>query len=83
MKNRTYSLEYKICIVKKLLKQTMELQKVYEENPEDYGEDFWTWQQSERCAYLTVLDILNDDLSYMAKEILEKAHEEMEKSNDS
>lgn len=78
MTKRTYSLEFKICIIKELLKQTMELQKVYEENPDCFGEDFWTWQQSERCALLTVLDILDDDISCIAKETIADAHTLME-----
>jgi len=72
MTKQTYSLEYKINIIKELLKETMDRQETYEKNPDSFGEDFWTWQQSERVAYLTVLDILNDDLSYIANDILEK-----------
>jgi len=81
MTERTYSLEFKICIIKELLKQTMELQKIYEENPECFGEDFWTWQQSQRCVLITVLDILNDDLSCIAKETINNAHEVMDNNN--
>ena len=78
---RTYSLPFKICIIKELLKQTMERQSVYEENPDSYGEDYWTWQQSERCALLIVLDILDDDISCIAKETIQDAHTLMEEIN--
>ena len=78
MTKRTYSLEFKICIIKELLKQTMERQNLYILNPDCYGEDFWDWEQSERCAYLTVLDILDDDISCIAKETLNEAHNLME-----
>jgi len=73
MTKQTYSLEYKINIIKELLKETMDRQETYVKNPDSFGEDFWIWQQSERVTYLTVLDILNDDLSYIANDILEKA----------
>jgi len=79
MAKRTYSLEFKICIIKELLKQTMEWQNEYLRNPECYDEGFWDWEQSERCALLTVLDILDDDISCIAKETINNAHEEMEK----
>ena len=78
---RIYSLPFKICIIKELLKQTMERQDIYEENPECFGEDFWTWQQSERVALLTVLDILDDDISCIAKETIRDAHILMEETN--
>jgi len=73
MTKQPYSLEYKINIIKELLKETMDRQETYVKNPDCFGEDFWTWQQSERVTYLTVLDILNDDLSYIANDILERA----------
>ena len=78
MKKRTYSLEFKICIIKELLKQTIERQDDYLRNPDCYGEDFWNWEQSERCALLTVLDILDDDISCIAKETISEAHNSME-----
>ena len=78
MSRRTYSLPFKICIIKELLKQTMERQNIYLRNPDCYSEDFWNWEQSERCALLTVLDILDDDISCIAKETINEAHNEME-----
>ena len=81
MNNRTYSLDFKVCIIKELLKQTIERQNEYIRNPSCDGEDFWTWEQSERCAYLTVLEILNDDISCIAEETISEAHNKMENEN--
>ena len=78
MAKRTYSSEFKICIIKELLKQVLERIKEYEKNPQIFTYDIFTWYQSQRCALITVLDILGDDLSYMAKETLDEAHNMME-----
>ena len=78
MKMRTYSLDFKICIIKELLKQTMERQNIYLRNPDSYDNGYWNWEQSERCALLTVLDILGDDLSCIAEETISDAHNLME-----
>ncbi len=72
-------MEFKICIIKELLKQTIERQNIYLRNPDCYDEGFWDWEQSERCTLLTVLDILDDDISCIAKETINNAHEAMEK----
>ncbi len=78
---RTYSLPFKICIIKELLKQTMERQNIYLRNPDSYDSGYWNWEQSERCALLTVLDILDDDISCIAKETIQDAHTLMEETN--
>lgn len=78
MTKRTYSLDFKICIIKELLKQNMEWQNEYLRNPDCYDEGFWNWEQSERCTLLTVLDILDDDISCIAKETINNAHNLME-----
>ncbi len=77
---RTCSLPFKICIIKELLKQTMERQNIYLRNPDSYDSGYWNWQQSERVVYLTVLDILDDDISCIAKETISDAHTSMEES---
>ncbi|KKL79760.1 hypothetical protein LCGC14_2011560 [marine sediment metagenome] len=78
---RTYSLPFKICIIKELLKQTIERQNIYLRNPDSYDSGYWNWEQSERCALLTVLDILDDDISCIAKETINDAHTLMETLN--
>jgi len=75
---RIYSLPFKICIIKELLKQTMERQDIYLRNPDSYDSGYWNWEQSERCALLTVLDILDDDISCIAKETINNAHNLLE-----
>jgi len=78
MKKRTYSLEFKICIIKELLKQVLERIKEYEKNPQIITYDIFTWYQSQRCALITILDILDDDISCIDKETIDDAHNLME-----
>jgi len=69
-----YSLNYKKKIIRELLKQTMEIQS--EIDPNDV-EGVWLWYQAERVTYMTVLDILNDNLECLADETIERARKEM------
>jgi len=55
-----YSLEYKIEIIRELLRQTMEEQSNFDVNNTDT--DIWLWKQAEKVTYITVLDVLNDYL---------------------
>jgi len=69
-----YSLNYKKKIIRELLKQTMEIQSEIDAND---VEGVWLWYQAERVTYMTVLDILNDNLECLADETIERARKEM------
>lgn len=69
--NKTeYSLIYKKNIIKALIKNTIKQQNMYEKNPESFDKRYYTLKQIERNVYVTVLDILNDDLKCVAKNII-------------
>jgi hypothetical protein len=69
-----YSLNYKKKIIRELLKQTMEIQSEIDAND---VEGVWLWYQAERVTYMTVLDILNDNLECLADETIERARKEL------
>ena len=60
-----YSLIYKKDIIRELLRQVIERQQ------EPLPEMSWMWNQSEKCAYITVLQILENDLSCLDEETIE------------
>jgi hypothetical protein len=69
-----HSLNYKKKIIRELLRQTMENQSEIDAND---VEGVWLWYQAERVTYMTVLDILNDNLECLADETIERARKEM------
>jgi len=77
MLKKTYTLEFKICIIKELIKQTKKQQELNEEN-QDYNDNIWAWQHAESCAYLTVLNILDDDLDCITEKTLLNANKLLE-----
>jgi len=69
-----YTLNYKKAIIKCLLRQTIDNQSTIDAND---VEGIWLWYQAERVTYITVLDVLNDNLDCIADETIEKARKEM------
>ena len=68
-----YSLIYKKDIIRELLRLVKERQQ------KDLPEMSWMWNQSERCAYITVLQILDNDLSCLDEETIDVAEKEVTK----
>ena len=68
-----YSLIFKKDIIRELLRQVKKRQH------EDLPEMSWMWNQSERCAYITVLQILDNDLSCLDEDTIEIAEKEVAK----
>lgn len=73
-----YSLTYKKDIIKALLKNTIKQQNIYEKNPDRFDKGYYTLKQIERSIYVIVLDILNDDLKCVAKDIIDEVKKERE-----
>ena len=74
MTKRTYSLIYKKNIIRALLKETIDrLNRAgvsCNETP-----IMWNIGMAEKSAYRIILDILNDDLMYIPKDIINEAEE--------
>ena len=68
-----YSLIYKKNIIRELLRQVKERQDLLKSKLDKNSREFWNWEQSERNALITVLEILNDDLSCLDEETLDNA----------
>ena len=81
MTKKVYNLEFKRCVIKELLNQVLERIKEYEKNPQIFSYDIFTWYQSQRCALITVLDILDDNISYMTEKTLLGANKLLEENN--
>ena len=61
-----YGLDYKIGVIRELLKE------VAKEQSTELDKDMWLWKQVERVTYISVLDILNDNLDWIPDEIKRK-----------
>lgn len=61
-----YGLDYKIGVIRELLKE------VAKEQSTELDKDMWLWKQAERVTYISVLDILNDNLDWIPDEIKRK-----------
>ena len=63
-----YSLIYKKEIIRELLRQVKERQRFISKDIRA-----WDWEQSEKITLITVLEILNNDLSCLEEETLDNA----------
>jgi hypothetical protein len=61
-----YTLDFKIKVIKEILKEINREQKEFINDRK-----FWEWKQAEKLAYMTALDILEDDMDLINQDILD------------